>query len=408
MGIGAWLTLSNAIETSLRRALAKGDAADPDFRLQIYEAAERALLRLEEDATVDPAATEGRREQLIAAIEAIEHDHLPRSAQSLEEGEDEPQPGAPEGSAEAVAGDSAAPPSAGAEGPDKPHSRDAEDDDAAGEAADAPPRSVEHTPDDAASQEPQPAETPEAEAPDRRTSPRLPQFKPLMRRGDPDAPRDGVMTRRVVPAIIVLLLVFLLAVGVWLLLPFFSSGTPETSGRAADPAEPKMSIEDAIRSADTGGTSGVAAPAAWTEVFSGKGAVDAAVVAGTAEAAEAGGEPAARIDPPEAGTDGQSREVAFTIPADIARRFAGRKVTGELTVASPDEASRTFTVRCLFGGETVCGRQRFTAAAKQEPFLIQMDMPASVEGAGELAIDSSIGTGAKDLLVTRFRLRPAE
>ncbi|MCB8838043.1 hypothetical protein [Aurantimonas sp. VKM B-3413] len=398
--------MSNAIETSLRRALAKGDADDPDFRLQIYEAAERALLRLEGDEAVDPAGTDGRREQLIAAIEAIERDHLPRSSSSPEASDGEEQAVAGEAAAdEANAAEPAARPFAGTDGSDEAEAAEVDATPGADESADAPGR-AERPQDESSPGQPGSTQTPDKISADRPASPRASRLKRWMRK-DPESPRDGIVNRVVVPAVILLLLVFLLAVGGWLLMPFFTSGTPGAPERAAAPAEPKMSIEDAIRSADTGGTQGVAGSPAWTEVFSGAGAVDAAAVAGTVEAAEAGGEPAARIPASDTGADG-ARETVFVIPADIARRFAGRKATGELTVASPDEASRTFTVRCLFGGETVCGRQRFTASSTEEPFLIQMDMPASIEEPGQIAIDPSIGTGAKDLLVMGFRLRPAE
>ena len=68
--------MTSAIETSLRRALEQGDRADPNFRLEIYEAAERALLRLETSNGMSDEARDRHRRDLIGAIETIEDEYL--------------------------------------------------------------------------------------------------------------------------------------------------------------------------------------------------------------------------------------------------------------------------------------------------------------------------------------------
>lgn len=66
-----------AIEDSLRRALANGNAEDPAFRDSIYLASERALERMIVDRNLDPAAADAQRMKLAGAVEAIERDHGP-------------------------------------------------------------------------------------------------------------------------------------------------------------------------------------------------------------------------------------------------------------------------------------------------------------------------------------------
>lgn len=64
-----------AIEDSLRRALANGNAEDPAFRDSIYLASERALERMIVDRGLDPAAADAQRMKLAGAVESIERDH---------------------------------------------------------------------------------------------------------------------------------------------------------------------------------------------------------------------------------------------------------------------------------------------------------------------------------------------
>ena len=67
--------MASAIEQSVRRALQKGNAADPDFRLVVYEAAERAILRVQSAQHSDEAEADRKRQALISAIEAIEAEY---------------------------------------------------------------------------------------------------------------------------------------------------------------------------------------------------------------------------------------------------------------------------------------------------------------------------------------------
>lgn len=64
----------SALEESLRRALSGGDAADPEFRLSIYQASERALEKMLADKAVPADEAQQRRHALAEAISRIEDD----------------------------------------------------------------------------------------------------------------------------------------------------------------------------------------------------------------------------------------------------------------------------------------------------------------------------------------------
>ncbi|MCM2504597.1 hypothetical protein NDN16_13065 [Aureimonas altamirensis] len=64
----------SALEESLRRALNGGDAADPEFRLSIYQASERALEKMLAEKAVPADEAHRRRHALADAISRIEDD----------------------------------------------------------------------------------------------------------------------------------------------------------------------------------------------------------------------------------------------------------------------------------------------------------------------------------------------
>lgn len=64
----------SALEESLRRALNLGDAADPEYRLSIYQASERALEKMLAEKAVPANEAQQRRHALAEAISRIEDD----------------------------------------------------------------------------------------------------------------------------------------------------------------------------------------------------------------------------------------------------------------------------------------------------------------------------------------------
>ncbi|TFF19156.1 hypothetical protein E3C22_20535 [Jiella endophytica] len=375
--------MGSAIERSLRRALAKGDAADPDFRLQIYEAAERALLRLEADKQTPEAAKEAHRRELIGAIEAIENDFA--EAGPPAEAEDDAPPLGP-----ATPGKTPA---------DERLEAPAAEDEAAVEAQDAG------------------HEAPEPMAADLledRYSDREP-LNAASEDEDDEAPRRRSRAgRTLVSLVIVLLLLFLVGAAVWIVLPMLPSD--DTASRGAPSTDAGgLSVAEAIRENSGTAPTADAAPE-WVEVYTPEALRE---FAGSDDAIEdatpAGGEPvlklmqpadAAQQDGSGAG-DAGSREIELPISGDVARGFAGKKVEGEIVVGSPDGKPREFSLRCLFGGDSACGRQRFTTSLPEENFLFHLEFPPEAGTGGQIAIDPSVGAGGKDLMFYGLKLRHA-
>ncbi|MCC4298240.1 hypothetical protein [Aurantimonas coralicida] len=400
--------MASAIEQSVRRALQKGNAADPDFRLVVYEAAERAILRVQSAQHSDEAEADRKRQALISAIEAIEAEY--------------PAPGgygddavSENGDALASAEPDVAAPATPPRPAETPEAMPATADDT--QAADtpdtaAPAASTTRVAEAAPAAKAPSAKTPSAKAPaakvDAKAATAKPgaatPTKPVRDRWSPDhKPKRGrpfsEASNKLVGAVIVVLLLLLIAAAVWVVLPLFST-TP-----APVASEDGPTIAETIQSAGedpalTGGPS----PDNWIDVFAGtdlekiaaEGGARASGVAGS------GGRMAVQIAAP---ADGDGSEVSLVIGAGIVEQIAGSRARGELAVGSPDDQGREFSVSCLFAGETVCGRQRFQVSAAEETFVFDMAVPEGAMGAAQLVIDPQIGTGAGDLNVYGFRVQ---
>ncbi|MBO0662250.1 hypothetical protein LQ948_06840 [Jiella sp. MQZ9-1] len=351
--------MPSAIEQSLRRAFTKGNAQDPDFRLQIYEAAERALLRLEADQDTSEDVKDEHRRALIAAIEHIEAEFAKAEAD-------------PEAADGAI---------------DEDHLRAAEPivSDQSDPASNAASPSLD--PDEAAAHE-QAIRTAEGEP--------TPQ----------DAARSerlSKLSRKAVGAIILLLFLFLIGAAVWIVMPLFSSPVADgASGAKQSDAEGRMSVAEAIRE-NAGTTASITSSQPhWINVYSPDALAQFATSDDAIAAAKSpNGEDALMLTSPETSGGG---EVELPISGEIARRFAGKTVEGEIVVGSPDGKPRSFTLRCLFGADTVCGRQRFTTRLPEENFLFRLAFPPEAVAGGQIAVDPSVGDGEPNLLFYGLRL----
>ncbi|MEF2551198.1 hypothetical protein VQ042_07445 [Aurantimonas sp. A2-1-M11] len=374
--------MASAIEQSVRRALQKGNAADPDFRLVVYEAAERAILRVQTAQPGNEAETDRKREQLIAAIEAIEAEYpapFDHADDADPDGADVPvsadaEPGgAPQEPAE---------PEPQPEDGTPPAGDDRETDDTAAGMAAAP-----GTPDAAVPSAPAAGARP---ARDRWS----PDYKP--KRKLPWSQRSN----KAVGAVIVVLLLLLVTAAIWIVLPLLP-GTPQREATEAEGPTIAETIDAANADPALGGR-----PSAdqWIDVFAGTELEKIAAQSGASASAVAGtgGRMAVQIATP---AEGDGSEIGLVIGAGIVDEIAGRLTRAELTVGSPDEAPREFSVSCLFGGETVCGRQRFQVDAAEQTFVFDMEVPAAATGAARLAIDPQIGAGPNDLNVYGFRVQ---
>lgn len=405
--------MASAIEQSVRRALQKGNAADPDFRLVVYEAAERAILRVQSAQHSDEAEADRKRQALISAIEAIEAEY--------------PAPGgfgddavSEDGDATASVEPDVAAPATPPIPAETPEAMPATDDET--QAADTPdtaaPSAGATRTAEAAPMSPTPAaktpsaKTASAKAPaakaDATAATAKPgaatSTKPVRDRWSPDhKPKRGrpfsEASNKLVGAVIVVLLLLLIAAAVWVVLPLFSTAPAPVA------SEDGPTIAETIQSAgEDPALNGGPSPDNWIDVFAGtdlekiaaEGGARASGVAGS------GGRMAVQIAAP---ADGDGSEVSLVIGAGIVEQIAGSRARGELAVGSPDDQGREFSVSCLFAGETVCGRQRFQVSAAEETFVFDMAVPEGAMGAAQLVIDPQIGTGAGDLNVYGFRVQ---
>lgn len=191
---------------------------------------------------------------------------------------------------------------------------------------------------------------------------------------------------------ILALIVFLVVVSVWLVLPALYPSAPIFSEK-----KDVQTIESTIAAADGG---------AWISIFDGN-QIDAfSTDEGGRATSETvtGGVPTVRISSPD---DAAGIEVGLVVGAGVTSELARKTARAELTVGSPDGKPRTFSVRCLFDGESRCGRQRFSTSIAREPFVFDIDLKDIADGAGRIAIDPAFGQNARDLTIFGLRLRPA-
>lgn len=376
--------LASTIETSVRRALQEGNADDPDFRVQVYEAAERAIQRVVAEKRVGQEAADRQLEQLIAAIERIEADYPPGGFEAPYAPEGDEPDREPAGFETTAADDAEAPALHGRAGPDDlpaPAEGPVEDP----QPAEAPPRRDAPLP-------LREARVPDAPSEPDRLSP-AGDWSPGNRRTSPPPSRRA--SRWLVGLVAAILVLALLAAAAW----WFSSSVLQTPQ-----AEPEgMTVDEAIRAASTEGGE----PAEdWIGIFSGSEIDNVRAVDGGRVAAEqtTAGRSAVRMEVPAVGG---GTEISLVIGEGVVRSLRGQTVRGELTVGSPDGAPREFSLRCLFAGETTCGRQRFATSIAEETFVFDMEIPAGGSEEGQLAIDPGIGQDSRDLMVFAFRLRPA-
>ena len=346
----------SAMEKSLRRALDAGDASNPAFRDTIYTAAERALERMLESST-DEEAAHAQRVRLAETINLIEEDYF--VAEPVDEAE----------ASEAVAErDAAEDLTASDEHFDETaSSRDALDEADAENYRDLPAAGPDH---DRADAEPLPVrDATEAEA--ETWSP-----------GGTRRAAFGDTGRRVSKPLLIALAVVLVVLfaGLYLLKTTVLGQAETTADATSTPAE----------------------TAEWINLFDGTQLeLISTPSGGDVKAITGGGDrPAVRLASANEGS-----ELGITVGPGIVNTIKGRKVRVEITAGSSDGASREFSVRCLFGGDTVCDRQRFTTLQTSEPFVFDMDVPADPAASGSIVIDPSFGVAKNDIDLYTVRLR---
>ena len=395
--------MASAIENSIRRAIAKGDGDDPDFRVLVYEAAERAIIRGEADGKTTSDESDQRRRELIAAVEAIEAGYPPAERGESIEGEHHPDAGSPSQEIPEAAAFTADETASGVPAPDgvsiAGRPANAMPSDSAGEVEKPSPR-----------EEAEPKAQFDAERGTQSASQSASRPAKPADRWTPGARRKGPGTarypKRIVAIVIVALLAFLLIIGAYLILPFLLPNLFASTPHAESNVDP---IAAAIRSASTDGATGVAG-GGWTTAFAADGTKGVeAGPRGTVSAVTASGERAAVRITAKTPANGDDPAVvaALIVAAGTVAEFAGHTVRGELTVGSPDGVAREFTVSCHIADQSICGRQRFSTKLDSQSFVFDMEIPQAATGEAKLSVDPALGSGANDLNVFALRLKNA-
>ncbi|MFD2236185.1 hypothetical protein [Aureimonas populi] len=344
----------NAMEQSLRRALEGGDPSDPAFRLSIYEASARAMERTLANRERDSARDSYESERLVQTIESVEAEYAARYGNyALGEA------GAPGGEAGEPPLNPAADPFA--EPDEIRHSR--------------PPASFE------------PADA--NPAADEGAQEAL--WRPGSERG-PARRRAGA--GHVLLGLLFLVVLFGLAA--YALGFFGASSAPQSDEPAVEgQADRGAPAREEAAEAPANGLS-------WIGVFSGGELEQLAAPDGARmETVDEAGRAAVRLSVlPET-----EAEVLVSLGPGLVQQIAGSTVRIELIAGSPDEELREFSVRCVFGSESVCERQRFATAMPEEAFVFDVAVPGGATGPASLAIGPGLAeTGAVDLYSVRMRI----
>ncbi|WP_156421052.1 hypothetical protein [Aureimonas sp. AU22] len=141
----------------------------------------------------------------------------------------------------------------------------------------------------------------------------------------------------------------------------------------------------------------------WITVFDGDDLESLSTPAGgRIEAApRSGGRDAVRVSGPTAGEG----EVLMAIGPGVVGEIAGSNVRIEVTAGSPDGTQREFSVRCLFGGTSLCERQRFSTTMSEEAFIFDVPVPADARSPASIAIGPGVNGTTNDVDVFSLRLR---
>ncbi len=136
------------------------------------------------------------------------------------------------------------------------------------------------------------------------------------------------------------------------LLAYFVGGMIRGSGVGASTAQSETSALD------------------WITVFSGDDleSLSTPEGGGSRRRPRSGGRDAVRVSGPATGEG----EVLMAIGSGVVGEIAGSNVRIEVTAGSPDGTPRAFSVRCLFGGTSLCERQSFSTTMTEEAFIFDV------------------------------------
>lgn len=408
----------NSLEQALRKALEKGDAADPAFRRRVYEAAATAMRRsLSERGEATAERIEEQTQRLGEAIRAIETQTAeadaavetpqmePAAASSAPEAPPArpdappPSPGANETRSEALseAPGAAAPPVIAPAGDAEPER------DAPASAPQVSPVAREPGPgrdrDDHLYVEPRP------EARLREVEEVRAERAPPVRRSPLRADRGPFAT-----AFAVIVAIALVFGGLWWVMTSGAFTSQEARDTSVRNPPPQIEGEDfAGRDPGTATAPQRAdqAPAGeeWITLFE---PADPTVLQ-----LEGGATVSIESDPfgdyARLVTPGGEGRVYVDVPVGTLQRLAGGRAQISLRARSDDGEPTQMSVTCDFGPLGDCGRRRFTVDQAETEFLFDVDLPggSAPREAGRIGLQTDIDGGDRAVNLLSARIRPA-
>lgn len=354
---------ASELETALKQALAKGDAANPAFRQRVYRAAVDALERtLSAQTDADPEQVADQKRRLADAIRAAE-----AAYQRPTEREARPEV-AP------VTPDVRVEPRAAAQGPEvvlraepRPERRDSE------------PR--QSSSDDM-----------RIDAPERGDR------QPQRRR----APFAMLLAGAVVLALIV--------VGAWWVITTGAFQSAEERDTSVPNPPVNLENESFQGTLDPGTSSaparlpvGASSEDGWITLFQPADPTTLSLVGNASATIESDATSQfARIASPDAASP-----VVIDIPTGVLQALAGRTAQFSIVARSDDNAPTQMSVTCDLAGVGDCGRLRFSATQNDNEFLFRVDLPASASsvGAGSLSIVTDIEEQGRAVKLSGVRVR---
>lgn len=364
----------DVIETAIRNAFAKGDAADRAFREKVYRSAFAAMERaLKANPGLTVEAAINRRKALQAKIAEIETEFIPAASPEVRAaehalGEVRIEPGPPHAAAPAVA-------------PDMAEGRSRQD-----AALPEPPRF------DPSDERAVPAASgAEAAVP-----------------AQIDRVVDGERRRPFAAIFIVATLAAAIGAGVWWGMStglFKSAAEIDTSVPNPPPVAAEEDFdpdEEPIGAPSRPG--GADDQRDWVSIFA---PADASTVS-----APGGTEAAAMTDDTGAFLRIRSTSdaaVVFDVGQGVLERLAGKRVVFAVVARAEEGKETQMSISCNFGELGGCGRKRYAVGYARGDFLFEVEFPAKQPGAaGTIAIVSDVGGEGKAVDVYEIKAASAQ
>lgn len=101
--------------------------------------------------------------------------------------------------------------------------------------------------------------------------------------------------------------------------------------------------------------------------------------------------------------------VSFAVGQDLLQRFAGQRVVFAILARGIDGEATQISVECDFAAMGDCGRTRYDVGAAQENYLFEVALPNTAPGrSGAVSITTDVSGEGRGIDVYAIRMRPAD